>query len=51
MAFDFVSTSVSVQDINWNYIGDSVPAFLTIIITPLSYKLSSDPFNWLICGD
>lgn len=28
----------SVRDINWEYIGDAVPAFLTIIIIPLSYK-------------
>jgi len=40
--------SFSVREINWNYVGDSVPAFLTIIITPLSYKLSSHPFNRLI---
>lgn len=28
----------SVREINWDYIGDAVPAFLTIIIIPLSYK-------------
>lgn len=28
----------SVREINWNYIGDAVPAFLTILIIPLSYK-------------
>jgi xanthine/uracil/vitamin C permease (AzgA family) len=28
----------SVRDINWYYIGDAVPAFLTLIIIPLSYK-------------
>jgi len=26
-------------EINWNYIGDSVPAFLTILIIPLTFKL------------
>ncbi len=28
----------NVREINWDYIGDAVPAFLTIIIIPLSYK-------------
>jgi AGZA family xanthine/uracil permease-like MFS transporter len=28
----------SVREINWDYIGDAVPAFLTIIIIPLSFK-------------
>lgn len=28
----------SVREINWSYIGDAVPAFLTILIIPLSYK-------------
>ncbi|THH04520.1 hypothetical protein EW146_g10154, partial [Bondarzewia mesenterica] len=28
----------NVRDINWDYIGDAVPAFLTIIIIPLTYK-------------
>jgi AGZA family xanthine/uracil permease-like MFS transporter len=28
----------SVREINWDYIGDAVPAFLTLIIIPLSYK-------------
>jgi hypothetical protein len=26
----------SMRDINWNYIGDAIPAFLTIIMIPLS---------------
>lgn len=30
----------NVREINWNYIGDSAPAFLTIIITPLSYNIA-----------
>jgi len=30
----------NVREINWNYIGDSVPAFLTIIITPLTYNIA-----------
>jgi AGZA family xanthine/uracil permease-like MFS transporter len=45
LTFHFVFTSASVRDINWDYIGDSVPAFLTIIITPLSFKLSSVSFR------
>lgn len=28
----------NVVDINWNYIGDAVPAFLTLIIIPFTYK-------------
>jgi len=28
----------NVREINWDYLGDAVPAFLTIIIIPLSYK-------------
>ena len=28
----------SVLEINWHYIGDGVPAFLTLIIIPLTYK-------------
>lgn len=28
----------SVREINWDYIGDAVPAFITLIIIPLSYK-------------
>jgi len=30
----------NVRDINWNYIGDSVPAFLTIIITPFTFNIA-----------
>ena len=30
----------SVREINWDYIGDAVPAFLTIIIIPLSYNIA-----------
>ncbi|KAJ7585632.1 permease family-domain-containing protein [Mycena floridula] len=30
----------NVRDINWDYIGDAVPAFLTIIIIPLSYNIA-----------
>ncbi|KAG7442809.1 uncharacterized protein BT62DRAFT_1078914 [Guyanagaster necrorhizus] len=30
----------NVREINWDYIGDSVPAFLTIIIIPLSYNIA-----------
>lgn len=28
----------SVKEINWNYPGDAVPAFLTLIMIPLTYK-------------
>lgn len=28
----------SVLEINWHYIGDAVPAFLTLITIPLTYK-------------
>lgn len=28
----------NVRDINWDYIGDALPAFLTILMIPLSYK-------------
>ena len=31
----------NVRDINWDYIGDAVPAFLTLIIIPLTYKYVS----------
>ncbi|KAJ3125247.1 hypothetical protein HK098_000445 [Nowakowskiella sp. JEL0407] len=30
----------SVVEINWNYLGDSVPAFLTIAIMPLTYSIA-----------
>ncbi|RDB22033.1 hypothetical protein Hypma_010878 [Hypsizygus marmoreus] len=30
----------NVREINWNYIGDAVPAFLTIIIIPLTYNIA-----------
>ncbi|KAF9530671.1 xanthine/uracil permease [Crepidotus variabilis] len=30
----------NVTGINWNYIGDAVPAFLTIIIIPLTYNIA-----------
>jgi len=30
----------NVKEINWNYIGDAVPAFLTLIIVPLTYSLA-----------
>lgn len=28
----------SVLEINWNYIGDAVPAFITLIMIPLTFK-------------
>ncbi|KAF9104442.1 hypothetical protein BGX29_001864 [Mortierella sp. GBA35] len=30
----------SVQSINWDYVGDAIPAFLTIALMPLSYSIS-----------
>ncbi|KAJ7675115.1 xanthine/uracil permease [Mycena rosella] len=30
----------NVRDINWDYIGDAVPAFLTLLIIPLSYNIA-----------
>lgn len=36
--FLYQFTTYSVREINWDYIGDAVPAFLTLIIIPLSYK-------------
>ncbi|KAH8827191.1 purine transporter [Flagelloscypha sp. PMI_526] len=30
----------NVREINWDYIGDSVPAFLTLIIIPLTYNIA-----------
>jgi AGZA family xanthine/uracil permease-like MFS transporter len=30
----------NVREINWDYIGDAVPAFLTIIIIPLTYNIA-----------
>jgi len=30
----------NVVDINWNYIGDAVPAFLTLIIIPFTYNIA-----------
>ncbi|KAH9054711.1 permease family-domain-containing protein [Lactarius vividus] len=30
----------NVREINWDYMGDAVPAFLTIIIIPLSYNIA-----------
>ncbi|KAF9287369.1 hypothetical protein BGZ68_001925 [Mortierella alpina] len=30
----------SVRSINWNYIGDAIPAFLTIALMPLTYSIA-----------
>ncbi|KAG6841600.1 hypothetical protein C0991_009356 [Blastosporella zonata] len=30
----------NVKEINWNYIGDAVPAFLTLIVIPLTYNIA-----------
>ncbi|KAI9461529.1 permease family-domain-containing protein [Russula earlei] len=30
----------NVREINWDYIGDAVPAFLTIIVIPLTYNIA-----------
>ena len=32
------SDKPSVMEINWLYIGDAIPAFLTLVIIPLTYK-------------
>ncbi|CAO3574783.1 unnamed protein product [Mortierella alpina] len=32
--------SKSVRSINWNYLGDAIPAFLTIALTPLTYSIA-----------
>ena len=33
----------NVRDVNWDYIGDAVPAILTIILIPLTYKYAIHP--------
>ena len=30
----------SVREINWDYVGDAVPAFLTLLIIPLTYNIA-----------
>jgi len=30
----------SVREINWSYLGDAVPAFLTIALMPLTYSIA-----------
>ncbi|KAK7460565.1 hypothetical protein VKT23_009286 [Stygiomarasmius scandens] len=30
----------NVRDINWDYIGDAVPAFLTLLVIPLTYNIA-----------
>ncbi|KAG7442233.1 uncharacterized protein BT62DRAFT_936350 [Guyanagaster necrorhizus] len=30
----------NVREINWDYIGDAVPAFLTLLVIPLSYNIA-----------
>ncbi|KZP24240.1 hypothetical protein FIBSPDRAFT_822380 [Athelia psychrophila] len=30
----------NVREINWDYVGDAVPAFITIIVIPLSYNIA-----------
>jgi adenine/guanine/hypoxanthine permease len=35
----------NVREINWDYIGDAVPAFLTLIIIPLTYKYALTLFD------
>lgn len=31
---------VSVTDVNWRYLGDSVPAFLTMVLMPFTYSIA-----------
>jgi len=33
----------NVREINWDYIGDAIPSFLTIIIIPLTFKYAPFP--------
>ena len=33
----------NVLEINWDYIGDAIPAFLTIVMIPLTFKYASFP--------
>ena len=33
----------NIREINWDYIGDAIPAFLTIITIPLTYKFVPCP--------
>jgi adenine/guanine/hypoxanthine permease len=30
----------SVTEINWNYVGDAVPAFITIVLMPFTYSIA-----------
>ncbi|KAF7315342.1 hypothetical protein MIND_00048800 [Mycena indigotica] len=30
----------NVRDINWDYVGDAVPAFITLLVIPLSYNIA-----------
>lgn len=41
-ALVFVGSSMmrNVREINWDYVGDAVPAFLTIIMIPLTYNIA-----------
>jgi len=41
-ALVFVGSSMmrNVREINWDYVGDAVPAFLTLIIIPLTYNIA-----------
>ena len=38
----------NVREINWDYIGDAVPAILTIILIPLTYKYGTPPVYYAI---
>ena len=42
----------NVLEINWDYIGDAIPAFLTIVMIPLTFKYASFPhFGSCLRGD
>ncbi|CAG8616688.1 5922_t:CDS:2 [Cetraspora pellucida] len=32
--------ATSIKDVNWKYIGDAIPSFLTIVIMPLTYNVA-----------
>ncbi|KAI1310285.1 hypothetical protein EDD11_003754 [Mortierella claussenii] len=40
----------SVTDINFNYIGDSIPAFLTLVMMPLSYNVAHGLLSGLLAA-
>jgi AGZA family xanthine/uracil permease-like MFS transporter len=39
----------SVVDINWKYIGDSIPAFVTIMLMPFAYSIADGLIGGICC--